>query len=348
MNCQVEKNKHFRHLLLFGFNQGLNASKAAANIREVYGEKSIADSTARKWFSRFNERNFDLSDAPCSDRPTDFNEEKLNALIHENPRQTTRELAETMQISHMTISRHLHSMGKVQKLGSWVPHQLDDRNKNQRITISASLLARHRQALNEHQSFLKRIITGDEKWCMYVNMKQRKGWVSPNKQATPRVKPELHPQKTMLSVWWDWEGVIHFELLPRNETITAQLYTEQLRRLSNAVDEKRPHRRHNVILQHDNARPHIANVVKLAIEEFNWEVLPHPAYSPDLAPSDFHLFRSLSNAMRGITFNNNDELQNWLVEFFEAQPRQFYRNGIEKLVQRWEEVIQNAGEYIND
>lgn len=101
-------------------------------------------------------------------------------------------------------------------------------------------------------------------------------------------------------------------------------------------------------MQHDNARPHIANIVKLAVEELNWELLPHPAYSPDLAPSDFHLFRSLSNAMRGVTFKNNDELQNWLVEFFGSKPRQFYQNGIEKLVERWEEVIKNNGNYIID
>jgi hypothetical protein len=46
--------------------------------------------------------------------------------------------------------------------------------------------------------------------------------------------------------------------------------------------------------QHDNARPQTANIPKAAVQELDWKILPHPPYSPDLAPSDYHLFRSLS------------------------------------------------------
>jgi len=93
-------------------------------------------------------------------------------------------------------------MGKVQKLGAWVPHALSQ-NKLQRSMIATSLLA-HLKATHGHkQRFLYRIVTGDEKWCVYVNMKQRKEWLSPKKQATPQAKQELHPRNTMLCVWWD-------------------------------------------------------------------------------------------------------------------------------------------------
>jgi histone-lysine N-methyltransferase SETMAR len=87
-------------------------------------------------------------------------------------------------------------MCKVQKLGVWVPHTLSQDNKNQRVAICAYLLARYCLA-RQHQSFLSHIVTGDEKWCLFVNFKQRKEWLSPDKQATPRVKPDLHPCKTM-------------------------------------------------------------------------------------------------------------------------------------------------------
>ena len=83
---------------------------------------------------------------------------------------------------------------------------------------------------------------------------------------------------------------------------------------------------------HDNARPHTAQLTKMAIQELGWEVLPHPPYSPDLAPSDYHLFRSLSNQMRGMTFDNEKAFKNWLVNFFNSRPGDFWRNGINKLV----------------
>ena len=111
---------------------------------------------------------------------------------------------------------------------------------------------------------------------------------------------------------------------------------------------KRPNRQHNVLLMHGNARPHVANMTKEAIQTHGWEVLPHPPYSPDLAPTDFHLFRSLSNAMRGISFDSDAELRVWLYEFFESKSNNFYRKGIENLVERWEKVVDTNGRYILD
>ena len=99
---------------------------------------------------------------------------------------------------------------------------------------------------------------------------------------------------------------------------------------------------------HDNARPHVANMTKEAIQTHGWEVLPHLPYSPDLAPTDFHLFRSLLNAMRGVSFNSEAKLRAWLDEFFESKSNNFYRKGIENLVERWEKVVDTNGEYIID
>jgi hypothetical protein len=124
MECQVEKNEHFRRLLLYGFNRGSKAAGAAQNICAIYGEDSIAERTAQKWFACFKQGNFDASDIPHLGRPSDFNDYFLNALIHADTRQTTRVLASEMGCAHATIVRHLQSMGKVQKLGVRVPHIL--------------------------------------------------------------------------------------------------------------------------------------------------------------------------------------------------------------------------------
>jgi hypothetical protein len=74
-------------------------------------------------------------------------------------------------------------------------------------------------------------------------------------------------------------------------------------------------------------------MTKAAIQEINWEIVPHPPYSPNFAPSDYHLFRSLSNNLRGVSFNNDAELQNWL-DFFTDKPADFFKRGIENLPER--------------
>ena len=93
--------------------------------------------------------------------------------------------------------------------------------------------------------------------------------------------------------------VVYYELLKLNETITGALYRTQLMRLSRTLKEKRTHysRHDKIILLHDNARPHVAAPVKTYLETLKWEVLPHPPYSPDIAPSDYHLFRSMTHGL---------------------------------------------------
>ena len=94
--------------------------------------------------------------------------------------------------------------------------------------------------------------------------------------------------------------VIHYELLKPNETITGERYRTQLMRLSQALREKQPQyeqRHEKVILQHDNAPPHVVKPVKTYLETLKWEVLPHPPYSPDIAPSDYYMFWSMAHGL---------------------------------------------------
>jgi histone-lysine N-methyltransferase SETMAR len=144
------------------------------------------------------------------------------------------------------------------------------------------------------------------------------------------------------------ERIIHYDMLGRNLTVTAERCCQHLRRLEEAIQQKRPGRRSGMILQHDNARPHTANMTKAAIQELDWEILPQPPYSLDLSPSDCHLFRSLSNNLRGICSNNDAELQNLLDQFFTAKPADFFKRGIENLPESWEIVVNNGREYVID
>ena len=94
--------------------------------------------------------------------------------------------------------------------------------------------------------------------------------------------------------------MLYNELLKPEETFTEKYNNLQLNHLAEKIQEKRPYtgRGHRpVILQHNNAKPHRSTVVYQTINELRWEVLPHPAYSPDIAPCDYHLFRSLQNSL---------------------------------------------------
>ncbi|EZA51417.1 Histone-lysine N-methyltransferase SETMAR [Ooceraea biroi] len=102
-----------------------------------------------------------------------------------------------------------------------------------------------------------------------------------------------------------------------------------------------------VVFRQDNARPHVSLTTRQKLLEFGWDVPPHPPYSPDIAPSDFHLFRSLQNSLSGKNFNSLIDIKNHLEEFFAEKPKKFWENGIFQLRERWTKVVKQNGAYIS-
>jgi len=84
-------------------------------------------------------------------------------------------------------------------------------------------------------------------------------------------------------------------------------------KINEKLQDLRSYSRHSarkIILLHDNARPHIASFTKNTIQKICWEVLPHPVYSLDLAPTNYDLFRSLEHILSDQYFKNGEEVEN--------------------------------------
>ena len=72
----------------------------------------------------------------------------------------------------------------------------------------------------------------------------------------------------------------------------------------------------------------------------------HPPYSPDLAPSDYHLFQSLQNFLDGKKLANKRAAENHIAKFFATKPQKFYTDRIINLPEKWQEVKDNNGTYV--
>ena len=94
--------------------------------------------------------------------------------------------------------------------------------------------------------------------------------------------------------------------------------------------------------------PHIAKMIPVNIAELNGEIMFHSLYSPDLSPTDFHLFLSLDNHMKNKTFNIEDDLKTGVHNFFQSRTKDFYKNGIIKLLNHWEKAIESEGSYFDE
>jgi hypothetical protein len=80
------------------------------------------------------------------------------------------------------------------------------------------------------------------------------------------------------------------------------------------------------------------------IQKLKWNVLPHPPYSPNLAPSDYHLFGPLKEHLGGKSFRSNEEVIQTVQEWLHRQTKDFFLSGISKLPDRWRKFIANKGE----
>ena len=146
----------------------------------------------------------------------------------------------------------------------WVQHELTQKNLMDRISICESLLNR-----NKIDPFLKWMVTGDEKWVTYDNVKRKRSWSNRDEPAQTVAKPGLTARKVLLRVWWDWQGIIYYELLPYGQTLNSNLYCEQLDRLKEAIAQKRPVlvNRRGIVSHQNNARPHTSIVTRKKLRE---------------------------------------------------------------------------------
>nr|KAF6341453.1 hypothetical protein mMyoMyo1_011884 [Myotis myotis] len=342
MSNFVPKKEHLREVLIHYFILKKSAAESYRTLREAYGEHAPPQDPCERWFKRFRSGAFNVKDKGRPGQPEKSEDQQLQAL-DEDACQTQKQLAERLNVAQQTISDRLQAMGKVLKEGKWVPHQLNERQMENRKVISKMLLHRHKR-----KSFLHRIVTGDEKWIYFENPKCTKSWVDPGQPTTSTARPNRLGQKTMLCVWWDQEGVVYYELLKPGETMNTDRYRQKIINLNHALIVKRPEwarRQGKVILLHDDAPSHNSKPVKDTLKDLAWEVLTHPRYSPDLAPSDYHLFRSMAHALSEQHFKTYEEVENWVSEWFASKQEKFYWDGIHKLPERWEKCIASDGHY---
>ena len=88
-------------------------------------------------------------------------------------------------------------------------------------------------------------------------------------------------------------------------------------------------------------------ITKQTIIDLGWEVFPHSAYTPDLAPSNYHLFRSMEYFLRDKSFAESRDLRNKLYVFFDIKHQSFNSDGIRQLVIKWQKVKDNQRNYFN-
>ena len=161
-------------------------------------------------------------------------------------------------------------------------------------------------------TILRRYITMNETGIHHFTPESKRAsaeWRGEGEIRPKRPKTQQSAGKVMASVFWDMHGILLIDFLPKGQTINSDYYIPLLARLEDAIKKKKHHMaKKKPLFQQDNAPVHKSMKTMVKSNDLRFEVLPHPLYSLDLAPSDFYLFANLTKMLQGKRFSSDDQV----------------------------------------
>ena len=249
--------------------KGLNTTEISKELDNVYKNSASSYRTVVNWVTEFKNPERAFEDAPRMGRPStiiaDEDIEAVEQIVMRDRQVSARCLAEELAIIHEVMDNQL-GMKKV--CTRWILKLLTPIQRVNRVDCCQELLQESE-------------VNPDTTTILSVNWKSRSG-----EQTSTRFQQERSAGKMMMMIFWDRDGVLLTEYLPRGTTVNDPCYASIIERLRSVIVEKgRGKVSREVLLLHRNVPIHMFTP---AIRQVGFIELNHLAYSPDIAPTDYH------------------------------------------------------------
>lgn len=341
-----------RIALKFCYKLGYSASKSYQLLNEAYGDDCLSRSQSFEWSKRFSQGSENTKDAKRSGRPssatTPDQVQAVEAIILENRRTGVREIAQSVNISIGSTYNIISDILGYKKLcARWVPRILTELQRQNRVTMCQQWRGLHRRYGDD---FLNSIVTCDESWFHHYDpesKQQSMQWMKGDEQRPQKAKVVKSAGKVMHLVFFDIHGVIYDHVVPKGQGVTGQYYSDVLKGpFMQKMRQKRQELLHRDWWFHqDNAPAHTCRMTMETIDDLGIQILPHPPYSPDLAPADFFLFPETKREIKGRHFGSDEELNNCIMGIFTRISRHGFHEKFQRWTHRWQKCITSDGFY---
>ncbi len=256
------------------------------------------------------------------------------ALLKEDNQRTIGELSNLSQLSVGSVYRLLQDLELRHINAKFIPKILKPSESQFRVTLYQMNL----DLLQHQPDLLKKVICTDESWVHVYSpeLKSRSSqWLPKGSRHPQKALRSRSAKKTLLTVFYDWRGIIYFEFT--DHTVSAEDYISTLSRFRERVRLYRPElwESGDWYLQQDNAPAHTAILTIAYFGEHDMDLLNHPPYSLDLAPCNYFMFLTLKASLRGRRFENVDDLQNAVKQELRKMSRDKICASIMAMETRW-------------
>ena len=335
-----------RVFIKFGVLLGWSAANVHKQLSTALTSNAYSVRTVRRWVEDIKNGKIDIGERRGGDRSDSSLEatrlEKIQELLRERRDWSVRTIEATTDIPRETVRNILRNklgLNKVHK--TWVPYELNEDQKINRVTASQANLLRFRKT----KKLLERTIAIDESWIpMYEPVGNgSKVWLHPTEPRQTQVKGGFQQKKRMLIMAMDYSGIAFWKLLPEKTTVTAEVYRDFIK--ENIEDWKLKNNVSRPVIAHDNARPHVAKLVQDFFTENQISLWVQPAYSPDLQPCDYSCFGPLKKGLKCTRYQGWAEVETTLKNSIADGLSKGWFQGVKDLPKRWERVIELQGDY---
>ena len=340
-----------RVCIKFCVRLGKTGSETFEMLKQAFGDSCMSRSRTFEWFGRFKNGRTSTANDDRSGRPstatTPSKVEEVRAAVNQDRRRTIHDLCAEVGIGYGSCQRILTEQLNMHRIAAkFVPRVLTQDQKDSRVAICQEL----KETVINDPTLLLNVITGDESIVYAYDPEtklQSSQWKSPASPRPKKARMQKSKLKTMLICFFDQEGIVHREFVPPGMTVNADFYCDVLRRLRENVRRKRPQKWQNqkLIIHHDNAPAHRSFKVSQFLAKNSMTVVPHPPYSPDLAPCDFFLFPKLKLRMKGRRFDTIEEIQEESQRVLDTIPKRDFQGCFQAGQKRWDRCIRAKREY---
>ncbi|CAK9815952.1 Histone-lysine N-methyltransferase SETMAR [Anthophora plagiata] len=337
--------ENFRAMIYYDFRRGLSQQQCIDQLISTFGDEAPSKTTVYHWFSEFNRGRHSLTDEFKEGRPKSVvvpqNIDAVRELVMQDRHLTYREIEASLGITMTSIHKILHEHLAMKKICSrWIPHNLTNSQKRARVNWCKEMLKKYNRGASKA---VYNIYTGDESWIYAYepeSKQQSTVWVFQDEPNPTKVVRARSTSKQMVACFFGKSGHVATVPLENRRTVNSEWYTticlpEVFREI------RKENQRRRIILHHDNASSHTSAQTSQYLTSQNVELMNHPPYSPDLAPSDFFLFPYVKNKLRGQRFSTPEEV----VDAFKMHVFEISQSEWKKCYETWFKRMQKCIDY---
>lgn len=300
--------------------------------------------TLQTWTKKYSKRTFHIRDGRKNRIVVPIDKyRRISQEFNEKGYNSAREMCRCQAISLYLVCHSLKRYRMRYVNYTLVPHFLTEENKKKRVEDAKKML----KILHQQESKNFRDILTMDETPIYLENRGKRGWIMEGEEVPQRLNDKCWRKKFNLTIMWGTSGFAVVDALNRKASMNTSYLCDTIfeKTIAWCQNKRKRSGATSFIFHMDNAPSHTADATCEYMSKHGMHRMPHPPYSPDLAPCDFFLFGYIKTHLVGSEFATKDDALAKINAILLEIPKETLIATFREWIRRLEEVIKSGGEY---